>query len=49
MNEMIEIRKKPGESIWDIDHRFKILNGKLKYAIIDMQHRHLFVNSRYHT
>jgi hypothetical protein len=23
MNEMIDIRQKPGESIWDIDHRFK--------------------------
>jgi hypothetical protein len=45
MNEMIEIRKKPGESIWEIDHRFKCLKGKLKYAIIDMQHMHLFVNS----
>jgi hypothetical protein len=23
MNEMIEIRQKPGESVWDIDQRFK--------------------------
>jgi hypothetical protein len=23
MNEMIEIRKKPGESVWEIDQRFK--------------------------
>jgi hypothetical protein len=23
MNEMIEIRQKPGESIWEIDQRFK--------------------------
>jgi hypothetical protein len=23
MNEMIEIRHKPGESIWEIDQRFK--------------------------
>jgi hypothetical protein len=45
MNEMIEIRKKPGESVWEIDQRFKCLKGKLKYAITDMQHRHLFVNS----
>jgi hypothetical protein len=45
MNEMIEIRKKPGESVWEIDQRFKRLKGKLKYAITDMQHRHLFVNS----
>jgi hypothetical protein len=34
MNEMIEIRKKPGESIWDIYQRFKHLKGKFKYAII---------------
>jgi hypothetical protein len=45
MNEMIEIRKKPGESVWKIDQRFKHLKGKLKYEITDMQHRHLFVNS----
>jgi hypothetical protein len=23
MNEMIEIRQKPGESVWEIDQRFK--------------------------
>jgi hypothetical protein len=45
MNEMIEIRKKLGESVCKIDQRFKRLKGKLKYAITDMQHRHLFVNS----
>jgi hypothetical protein len=45
MNEMIEIRKKPGESVWDIDQRFKQLKGKLKYVMKYMQHRHLFVNS----
>jgi hypothetical protein len=45
MNEMIEIRQKPGESIWEIDQRFKRLKGKLKYAITDMHHRHIFVNS----
>jgi hypothetical protein len=45
MNEMIEIRKKPGESVWEIDKRFKWLKGKLKYVMTDMQHRHLFVNS----
>jgi hypothetical protein len=45
MNEMIEIRKKPGESVWEIDQRFKRLKGKLKYSITDMQHRKLFVNS----
>jgi hypothetical protein len=45
MNEMIEIRQKPGESVWEIDQRFKRLKGKLKYVMTDMQHRHLFVNS----
>jgi hypothetical protein len=45
MNEMIEIKEIPGEPIWEIDQRFKRLKEKLKYAITDMQHRHLFVNS----
>jgi hypothetical protein len=45
MNEVIEIRQKPGEYVWDIDQRFKQLKGKIKYVMIDMQHRHLFVNS----
>jgi hypothetical protein len=45
MNEMIEIKQKPGESVWEVDQKFKILKGKLKYPITDMQHRHLFVNS----
>jgi hypothetical protein len=45
MNEMIEIRKKPGESIWEIDQRFNFVKFKLKYVMTDMQHRHLFVNS----
>jgi hypothetical protein len=45
MTEMIEIKKKPEELVWEVDHRFKILKGKLKYPITDMQHRHLFVNS----
>jgi hypothetical protein len=45
MNEMIEIRQKLGNSILEIDHRFKFMKGKLKYEITDMQHRHLFVNS----
>jgi hypothetical protein len=45
MNEMIEIRTKPGEFVWDIDNRFKHLKGKLKYVMTDMQHRHLFMNS----
>jgi hypothetical protein len=45
MNEMIEIRKKLGESIWEINQRFKKLKGKLKYLMTDMHHWHLFVNS----
>jgi hypothetical protein len=45
MNEMIEIRKKPGESVWDIDQRFKCIKGNLKYFMTDVQHRHFFVNS----
>jgi hypothetical protein len=45
MNEMIEIRQKIGESIWEIDQRFKRLKGKLKYRMTKMQHRHMFVNS----
>jgi hypothetical protein len=43
MNEIIEIRKKTGESVWEIDQRFKHL--KLKYVMTDMKHRHIFVNS----
>jgi hypothetical protein len=38
MNEMIEIRYKLGESVWEIDHRFKRLKGKLKYLMTEMQH-----------
>jgi hypothetical protein len=38
MNEMIEIRQKPGEFIWEIDQRFKQLKGKLKYVMTNMQH-----------
>jgi hypothetical protein len=45
MNEMIEIRQKSGEFVWDIDQRFKRMKGKLKYLMTDMQHPHLFVNS----
>jgi hypothetical protein len=45
MNEMIEIRQKPGESVWEIDQRFKRLKGKLRYAMNNMQCRNLFVNS----
>jgi hypothetical protein len=36
MNEMIEIRQKPGESVWEIDQIFKRLKGKLKYLMTDM-------------
>ena len=42
---MIEIMKKPSDSIWEVDKRFKRLKGKSKYAMNDIQHRHLFVNS----
>jgi hypothetical protein len=45
MNEMIEIKHKTGESIWDIDQRFKRLKGKIKYVMTYMHHRHLFLNS----
>jgi hypothetical protein len=45
MNEMIEIRQNPGESVWEIDQIFKRLKGKLKYIMADMKYRHLFVNS----
>jgi len=31
--------------MWEVDHKLKRLKGKLNYLIIDMQHRHLFVNS----
>ena len=45
MNEMIEVRQNPGEFVWDVDHKFKALNGTLKYPIFDMQHIQLFINS----
>jgi hypothetical protein len=45
MNKMIDIKKKPGELVWEVDHKFKTLKVKLKYPITDMQHRHMFVNS----
>jgi hypothetical protein len=45
MNEMIEIRKKPGESVCEIDQRFKRLKGNMKYLMKNMQQKHLFVNS----
>jgi hypothetical protein len=38
MNEMIEIRQKPGESVCEIDQRLKRLKGKLKYLMTEMQH-----------
>jgi hypothetical protein len=36
MNEMIKARQKPGESVWEIDERFKRLKGKLKYPMTEM-------------
>jgi hypothetical protein len=45
MNEMIEIRQKPREFVWKIDHRFKWFKGILKYVMTYMQHRLFFVNS----
>jgi hypothetical protein len=36
MNEMIKIRQKLRESVWEIDQRFKLLKGKLKYLMIEM-------------
>jgi hypothetical protein len=45
MYEMIKIRQKPGESVWEIDHRFKRMKVKLKYLMNDMQHRNLIFNS----
>jgi hypothetical protein len=45
MNKMIEIRQKPRECVWEIDHIFKRLKGKLKYLMTDMKHGHLFINS----
>jgi hypothetical protein len=45
MNEMIEIRQKPGEFLWEIDQIFKRLKGNLKYVMKDMKHRNLFFNS----
>jgi hypothetical protein len=33
MNEMIKIRQKLGESVWEIDQRFKRLKKKLKYVM----------------
>jgi hypothetical protein len=44
MNEMIEIKQKLGESVWEVEEKFKRMKGKLKFPITDMQHRHLFFN-----
>jgi hypothetical protein len=44
MNEMIYIKHNPGESIWEVDNKFKRIKGNLKYTITDTHHRHLFVN-----
>jgi hypothetical protein len=45
MNEMIGIKENIGESFSEFDQKFKILKGKLYYPIVDMKHRHIFVNS----
>jgi hypothetical protein len=45
MNDMIEIKQNLGDLFWEFDKKFKILKGNLTYHIIDMKHRHLFVNS----
>jgi hypothetical protein len=45
MNEMIDIRQKPGESVWNIDQRFKQFKGKMKYIMTYMEHRNMFVSS----
>jgi hypothetical protein len=45
MNNMIEIKQKIGELVWEIIQKFKRLKGKLKYPITDMQHRNLFIIS----
>jgi hypothetical protein len=45
MNEIIEIKKKPSEYVWEIDQRFKLLKRKLIYVMIDIKHRNLFLNS----
>jgi hypothetical protein len=45
MNETIEIKQKPGESIREVEKKFKRLKGKFKYHITSMKHRNLLVNS----
>ena len=45
MNEMIEIKLNLGELVWEVDKKFKRLKGKLKYPIMDMQYKQLFINS----
>jgi hypothetical protein len=45
MNDMIYIRQKTREYVWEIDQIFKRLNGKMKCVMKNMQHRHLLVNS----
>jgi hypothetical protein len=49
MNEKIEIKQKLGESVWEVDHTFKRLKGKLKYIINDTQHRHFLLIICFHT
>jgi hypothetical protein len=45
MNEMIEVRKKPREYVWDINKKFNTLKGKLRYPNSDMKHIQLCINS----
>jgi hypothetical protein len=34
MNEMIEIKQKPGESVWEVDQKFKRLKCKLNTILL---------------
>jgi hypothetical protein len=46
MNEMIEIRQKPGESVWDIDQRFSATKRKVEMShdrYATQAHVHLFI------
>jgi hypothetical protein len=36
MNEMIEIKQKPGELVWEVDQKLKRIKDNLKYLIIGM-------------
>jgi hypothetical protein len=45
VNKMIQIKNKPGESVWEVDQKFKRLKGKLEYPITNICHRQPFINS----